>query len=51
MFVQGPDLIRVSRFYKDAKDGKFVKYLYEDTRTLYDSFRRGAKESSEYFDA
>ncbi|KAI4478068.1 hypothetical protein M0804_012259 [Polistes exclamans] len=44
--LQGTDLIRVSRFYKDSKEGKFVSYLHEDTRTLYDGFRRGAKESN-----
>lgn len=44
---QGPDLIRVSRFYKEAREGKFITYLYEDSKTLYESFRKGAKESSE----
>lgn len=44
--LQGPELIRVSRFYKEAKDGKFVNYLYSDAKTLYESFRRGSKESS-----
>nr|XP_033328290.1 long-chain-fatty-acid--CoA ligase 1 isoform X3 [Megalopta genalis] len=44
--VKGTDLIRVSRFYKDSKEGKFVSYIHEDTRTLYDAFRRGAKESN-----
>ncbi|XP_044760121.1 long-chain-fatty-acid--CoA ligase 5 isoform X2 [Coccinella septempunctata] len=43
---EGPELIRVSRFFKDAKDGKFVSYMYPDARTLYESFRRGAKESN-----
>lgn len=43
---QGAELIRVSRFYKEGKEGKFVTFLHEDTRTLYESFRRGAKESS-----
>jgi len=36
----------VSKFYKEGKEGKFVTFLYEDTYTLYDGFRRGAKESS-----
>lgn len=36
----------MSKFYKEGKEGKFVTYLYEDTRTLYEGFRRGAKESS-----
>lgn len=42
-------MIRTSRFGKDAKDGTFLRYLFEDCRTLYDCFRRGAKESSKYF--
>lgn len=44
--MQGPEMIRVSKFYKDSKDGKFISYLDKDTRTLYDTFRKGAKESS-----
>ncbi|XP_046752946.1 long-chain-fatty-acid--CoA ligase 5 isoform X2 [Diprion similis] len=44
--LPGAELVRVSKFYKDSKDGKFVSYIHEDTRTLYDSFRRGAKESN-----
>ncbi|KAF4513980.1 UNVERIFIED_CONTAM: hypothetical protein B566_EDAN018387 [Ephemera danica] len=44
--IPGPELVRTSKFYKDAKEGKFLRYLYADTRTLYDSFRRGAKEST-----
>ncbi|KAH1026142.1 hypothetical protein HUJ05_010705 [Dendroctonus ponderosae] len=44
--LQGPDVIRVSRFYKDAKQGKFVSYLHPDATTLYESFRRGAKVSN-----
>lgn len=44
--LQGPELVRTSKFYKEAKEGKFVRYLHSDTKTLYDSFRRGAKESS-----
>jgi len=39
-------LVRTSKFYKEAKEGKFVRFLHADTKTLYDSFRRGAKESS-----
>uniref|UniRef100_A0A1Y1M6L4 Long-chain-fatty-acid--CoA ligase n=2 Tax=Photinus pyralis TaxID=7054 RepID=A0A1Y1M6L4_PHOPY len=42
----GAEQIRVSRFCKDAKEGNFVSYLYEDTKTLYDGFRRGSKESN-----
>lgn len=43
---QGNEHIRVSRFYKEGTEGKFVTFFDEDTRTLYDGFRRGAKESS-----
>jgi hypothetical protein len=50
VLFQGPELIRVSRFYKEAKEGKFVSYVFPDTKTLYESFRRGAKESSESHD-
>lgn len=48
-FQQGPEMIRVSKFYKESKEGKFISYLSEDTRTLYDTFRKGAKESSKVF--
>jgi len=41
-------MIRVSKFYKDSKDGKFITSLDKDTRTLYDTFRKGAKESSKW---
>lgn len=46
LFLQGPELIHYSRFAKDGKEMKFMRYLYEDTRTLYDVFRRGARVSS-----
>lgn len=49
--LQGPELVRTSKFYKEAKEGKFVRYLHSDTKTLYDSFRRGAKESSKLISA
>ncbi|XKL60882.1 hypothetical protein PGB90_007939 [Kerria lacca] len=38
-------IIHVSTFYKDAVDGKFISYLYEDAKTLYETFRKGAKLS------
>jgi hypothetical protein len=41
-------MIRVSKFYKDSKEGKFISSLDKDTRTLYDTFRKGAKESSKW---
>ncbi|XP_043281122.1 long-chain-fatty-acid--CoA ligase 1 isoform X2 [Venturia canescens] len=44
--IKGAELIRVSKFYKDSKEGRFISYLHEDVRTLYDAFRRGAKESN-----
>ncbi|KAL0274718.1 UNVERIFIED_CONTAM: hypothetical protein PYX00_002780 [Menopon gallinae] len=44
--LPGPEMIRVSKFYKESKEGKFISYLSEDTRTLYDTFRKGAKESN-----
>ena len=44
---QGAEMIRTSKLCRDAKDGKFLRYLYEDCRTIYDAFHRGAKESSE----
>jgi hypothetical protein len=46
--LQGPEMIRVSKFYKDSKEGKFITSLDKDTRTLYDTFRKGAKESSKW---
>lgn len=44
--LKGPELVRVSKFYKEAKNGKYLRYLNDDTRTLYDTFRRGVKESN-----
>ena len=46
--LQGAELIRVSKFYKDSKEGRFISYIHDDVRTLYDAFRKGAKESSEF---
>ncbi|XP_072395967.1 long-chain-fatty-acid--CoA ligase 5 isoform X3 [Diabrotica undecimpunctata] len=43
---EGPDLIRVSRFFNQAKEGKFISYVYSDAKTLYESFRRGSKVSN-----
>ncbi|KAK2726075.1 long-chain-fatty-acid--CoA ligase 1-like isoform X3 [Artemia franciscana] len=43
---QGPDMVHYSKFAKDGKDLKFMRYLYEDTLTIYDAVRRGAKESN-----
>ncbi|XP_054266091.1 long-chain-fatty-acid--CoA ligase 1 isoform X2 [Macrosteles quadrilineatus] len=44
--LPGPEIVRVSKFYKESKDGKFVSFLSPDARTLYDTFRKGAKESN-----
>lgn len=41
-------MVRVSKFYKESKEGKYVTHLTEDTRTLYDTFRKGAKVSSKF---
>ncbi|KAF6208422.1 hypothetical protein GE061_016878 [Apolygus lucorum] len=46
-FLQpGTEMIRVSKFYKDSKEGKFVSCLSEDAKTLYETFRKGAKLSN-----
>ncbi|CAH2984047.1 unnamed protein product [Chilo suppressalis] len=42
----GPEMVRVSKFYKEAKNGRYLRFLHEDTRTLYETFRRGVKESN-----
>ncbi|CAG7734013.1 unnamed protein product [Allacma fusca] len=44
--IRGAELIRTSKLCRDAKDGKFLRYLYEDCRTVYDAFHRGARESN-----
>lgn len=44
---QGPEQIHVSKFYKDSRDGKFLSYVHDDVRTLYDSFRKGSYESND----
>ncbi|KAI0221629.1 Long-chain-fatty-acid--CoA ligase 5 [Lamellibrachia satsuma] len=40
--VPGMPSARMSRY---CKDGKLVEYFYEDVRTFYDGFRRGARVS------
>lgn len=42
---QSHDIIHVSTFYKDATEGKFISYLYDDAKTLYETFRKGARVS------
>ncbi|XP_076067495.1 long-chain-fatty-acid--CoA ligase 5 [Oratosquilla oratoria] len=46
LLQEGPEMVRVSRLTKEAREGKFMKFLYEDTRTLYEVFRRGVRESN-----
>ncbi|XP_075238278.1 long-chain-fatty-acid--CoA ligase 6 isoform X2 [Lycorma delicatula] len=43
---RGPEIVRVSKFYRESKEGKFISYITEDTQTLYETFRRGAKISN-----
>ncbi|XP_055854860.1 long-chain-fatty-acid--CoA ligase 1 isoform X2 [Episyrphus balteatus] len=43
---RGPDQIHVSKFYKESKNGKFVSYITENVRTLYQTFREGAYASN-----
>ncbi|XP_001607778.2 long-chain-fatty-acid--CoA ligase 1 [Nasonia vitripennis] len=44
--LKGTEFIRVSKFYPECKQGKFISYIHEDVRTLYDAFRKGTKESN-----
>jgi len=44
--LQGPEQIHVSKFYKESKNGKFVSYITENVRTLYQTFREGAYASN-----
>lgn len=44
--VEGPELIHYSRFAKEGREMKFMRYLYEDTLTLFDVFRRGCRVSN-----
>ncbi|XP_063985043.1 long-chain-fatty-acid--CoA ligase 5 isoform X1 [Diachasmimorpha longicaudata] len=44
--LPGAEYIRVSKFYKNSREGKFISFIHEDVRTLYDAFRKGAKESN-----
>ncbi|KAL1464052.1 hypothetical protein WDU94_003736, partial [Cyamophila willieti] len=43
---QGHDVVRASKFYSGATEGKFLSTLYDDVKTLYDAFRKGTKESN-----
>ncbi|EDW95404.1 long-chain-fatty-acid--CoA ligase 5 isoform X1 [Drosophila yakuba] len=44
--LEGPEQIHVSKFYKESKNGKFVSYITENVRTLYQTFREGAYASN-----
>lgn len=39
--TQGPEQVHVSRFYKEARNGKFLTCLDDGVQTLYQSFRHG----------
>uniref|UniRef100_A0A1L8DZ27 Long-chain-fatty-acid--CoA ligase n=1 Tax=Nyssomyia neivai TaxID=330878 RepID=A0A1L8DZ27_9DIPT len=44
--LEGPEQIHVSKFYKESKVGKFVSYITEDAKTLYETFRKGVIASN-----
>ncbi|KZS19374.1 Long-chain-fatty-acid--CoA ligase 5 [Daphnia magna] len=44
--IVGPDFIHYSHLSKEGGEIKLLRYLYEDTRTLYDVFRRGERVSN-----
>lgn len=44
--LQGSEQIHYSKFYKDSKNGLFMKFINDDARTLYETFRRGSYESN-----
>ncbi|KAI5755194.1 hypothetical protein M8J77_014875 [Diaphorina citri] len=44
--IRGREVVRVSKFFSGASEGKFLSTLYDDVKTLYDAFRKGAKESN-----
>ena len=43
-YIQGGERIRKSHF---VKGDELVKYRFEDSKTLYELFQRGKRESSE----
>lgn len=43
---QGSEQIHYSKYHKDPKNSVFMKFLHEDARTLYETFRRGSYESN-----
>ncbi|XP_049876508.1 long-chain-fatty-acid--CoA ligase 1-like isoform X2 [Pectinophora gossypiella] len=42
----GPEKIHSSKLYKEPNGNEFHIYFDEDTRTLYEAFRRGLRESN-----
>jgi hypothetical protein len=38
--------VHVSKFYKEAIEGKYLSNIATDAKTLYETFRKGAKVSS-----
>lgn len=44
--LRGPEQIHVSKFYKESKNGKFISYISEKAKTLYQTFRVGAYDSN-----
>jgi len=43
---EGPEGARVSKLWPAAKEGKFMRYIYDDAKTLFEVFRRGVRESN-----
>ncbi|XP_058810424.1 long-chain-fatty-acid--CoA ligase 5 [Phymastichus coffea] len=44
--LKGAEYIHISKFFTESKQGHFISCIRDDTKTLYDSFRKGAKESN-----
>ncbi|XP_001949298.1 long-chain-fatty-acid--CoA ligase 5 [Acyrthosiphon pisum] len=44
--LKGPEIVHVSKFYKEGIEGKFLSNIAPDARTLYETFRKGAKVSN-----
>lgn len=40
--------MHVSKFYKEGLEGKYLSNIASDAKTLYETFRKGAKISSNY---
>lgn len=46
VYFQGPETVHVSKFYKEGREGKFLSNISPEAKTLYETFRKGAKISS-----